>query len=332
MLILLCRGNIYMKQKKYLELLRKYFNVIDKEESNIGIKLSYRISNTFSFQNLVINDYSFIIAIVKGTQFNVNEFKYVRDLIRMELSSQVIFYFEKLSMSNKMSLTKTGLGFIVGSNQFFIPELSVLINENYNTLDVNPNEPLTLGTQNILFKILILDTIEIPIKKLGDFIDEKAYEVYRAIKELENKEIINIVNRDSQRTLLLDEKKTIWIKARPLLKSPIIEEVYVDKSSLKEDMSVLVESGVYALSNQGMIISNEVVYAIENKEYKEIKHKLHHSFEGDSNAIKLQVWRSKIVKINRHDINPFALYLSLLNEYDERVKKDYEEYIEKYWR
>lgn len=321
-----------MKQKKYIELLSKYFNVIVKDDNYIGIKLSYRISNAFSFQNLAINDYPFVLAIFKGTQFNVKEFIYVRDLFRSEQSHYVIFYFEKLTMSNKISLTKTGLGFIVGNNQFFIPELSVLINENYNTQEVNPNEPLTLGTQNILFKLLTLDDIEVPVRKLSDSIDEKSYEVYRAIKELENKGIIKIVKSESQRIILLEEKKMIWTKAKPLLKSPIIEEVYVDKLSLKEDMSLLVEAGVYALSNHGMVISNEVVYAIENKEYKEIQHKLHLSFEGDINAIKLQVWRSKIIRINGNDINPFALYLSLQNEYDERVQKDYEEFIEKYWR
>ena len=111
-----------------------------------------------------------------------------------------------------------------------------------------------------------------------------------------------------------------------------MEELYVDSISLYSQNIKLVKVGQSALSDVGMVISNELVYAIESKEYKRIKDDVKQSFEGHENAVKLQVWKSKIVKDENNQINPFALYLSLRDDYDERVQMDYEEYISKYWR
>jgi hypothetical protein len=131
---------------------------------------------------------------------------------------------------------------------------------------------------------------------------------------------------------LLEDKEAIWERAKPLLKSPIIEEKYVDKISLFSQNVKLVKSGNFALSKIGMIIADEEIYAIDSRQYKGIQDNVKQSFEGHENAVKLQVWKSKIVKTENNEINPFALYLSLQNDYDERVQKDYEEHISKYWR
>ena len=113
-----------------------------------------------------------------------------------------------------------------------------------------------------------------------------------------------------------------------------MEELYVDKSSIFNHIKSfdLIPSGQYALSQRGMIVYDEKIYAIENKQYKEIKSLLKQSFEEHNGAIKLQVWKSRIIRDKNNEMNLFALYLSLIDDYDERVKMDYENLISEYWR
>jgi hypothetical protein len=320
-----------MKNDKYIELLSNYFQVQTKEKFFADNDLSYRIKKAFSFSYVEINHLSFVVAKYNGTQFSISEFNHVKNVIENNNSDYALFYFDKLTIQNKMSLTKFGLGYIIGNQQFYIPQLSILIHEYYNYNQIKSDRKLSLGTQNILFKLLLLDKIDTYQKELNDIIKEKEYEVYRAIKELENKNILTIEKLQGHRVIRLDDKAAIWNKAKPLLQSPIMEEKYVDKDSLLSQKIQLVESGQFMLSKKGMIVSNEEIYAIENKQFKEIKNLVKQSFEGFDNAVKLQVWKSKIVKTENNELNPFALYLSLKDDYDERVQKDYEDYISKYW-
>jgi len=321
-----------MEKRNYIEFLSNYFDVLRKENQYVDSDLSYRIKKAFSFSYVEINKVSFVVAEYNRDDFSVNELNYVKNQIEEDSNYHVIFYFDKLKSHNKMSLTRFNLGYIIGTHQFYIPELSILINENYNMKHIRPSEYLSLEAQNILFKLLILDNIEVSQRGLDETINEKEYAVYRAIKELENKRILTIEKPHNHRVVMLDDKQDIWEKAKPYLKSPIIEEVYVDSKSLYSQKIKLVKAGQSALSEVGMIISNEVVYAIESKDFKKIKDNVKQSFEGHENAVKLQVWKSKIVKDDNKQINPFALYLSLQDDYDERVQMDYEEYISRYWR
>jgi hypothetical protein len=320
-----------MEERNYIEFLSNYFNVLKKENQYLDSDLSYRIKKTFSFSYVEINKVSFVVAENNTSEFSVNELNYVKNEIEKDSNYRVIFYFDRLNSHNKMSLTRFHLGYIIGTHQFYIPELSILINENYNMQYIRPSEYLSLEAQNILFKLLLLDNIEVYQKGLDETINEKEYAIYRAIKELENKGILTIEKPFNHRVVMLDDKQDIWEKAKPYLKSPIIEEVYVDSISLFSQKIKLVKAGQSALSNVGMIVSDDLVYAIENKEYKKIKDNVKQSFEGHENTVKLQIWKSKIVKDN-NQINPFALYLSLQNDYDERVQMDYEEFISRYWR
>ncbi len=325
-----------MKGDSYLDFLKNYFDIYRSKEKDDYFEslLSYRIKTSFLFSYVEINGLPFVIAEIKNNSFSVSEFNYVRKLIQNNSKNHVLFYFDKLIKQNVMSLTKYGLGYIIGTNQFFIPELSILINELHSIKPLKRIDSLSLGTQNILFKILSLKRVEVLVKELNDIITEPEYEVYRAIKELENKEIIQIKKYSNHRVVILYDKKSIWEKAKPLLKSPIIEELYVDESSLFNQMDLfdLIPSGQYALSQRGMIVYDEKIYAIENKKYKGIKHILKQSFEEHKGAIKLQVWKSRIIRDKNNEMNLFALYLSLIDNYDERVKNDYENLISKYWR
>ncbi len=321
-----------MNDDKYISFLGSYFKVIKKAKFFVDNDLSFRMKKAFSFSYIELNDLPFVVAKYNRKHFSVSEFDYVKSLIEKNSNHYVVFYFDKLTIQNKMSLTNFGLGYIVGGNQFYIPELSILINENYNHIQVKTNSRLSLGAQNILFKILLLNVIEIHQRGLDVLIKEEEYAIYRAIKELENKNILTIEKSLGRRVVMLDDKREIWEKAKPYLKSPIIEERYVDRGSLFSHKIKPVPSGQFALSKKGMIVPNEDIYAIESKQYKEIKENLKPSFEGHNNAAKLQVWKSRITKTDDNEMNPFALYLSLQDDYDERVQKDYEDYISKYWR
>lgn len=321
-----------MKEKKYVDFLSNYFDILIKQDKPMEFDLSYRIKKSFSFVYVEINKELFVIAEYHLNEFNVNEFNSVRNQIEKNIECHVIFYFNQLKTHHKMSLTKYRIGYIIGNHQFYIPELSILINDNFDKSKVNPSDYLSLEAQNVLFKLLVLDQIELYQRGLDTVIEEKEYTVYRSIKELENKGIIRVEKPQNHRVVMLDNKEDIWNKAKPYLKSPIMEEVYVETASLFSHNIPLVKAGQTALSNVGMIVSNEEVYAIENKEYKKIKDTLKQSFKGHDNAIKLQIWKTKIIKINNNQINPFALYLSLQGEFDERVQMDYENYISKYWR
>ena len=321
-----------MKKDNYIDFLNSYFKVQIKANDFVDSNFSFRITKAFSFLCIDINNLPYVIAEYKGTRFSVSELDYVKNLIQKSGNYHVVFYFDRLTIQNKMSLTNYGLGYIIGNSQFYIPELSIMINENYNHKSDKPNIKLSIGTQNILFKLLVLDKVEIYQKGLSDLINEEEYEVYRSVKELENREILKVDDTLGHRIVLLEDKEAIWERAKPLLKSPIIEEKYVDKISLFSQNVKLVKSGNFALSKIGMIIADEEIYAIDSRQYKGIQDNVKQSFEGHENAVKLQVWKSKIVKTENNEINPFALYLSLQNDYDERVQKDYEEHISKYWR
>lgn len=321
-----------MKEPKYIDFLSHYFDIHVKSNDLFTTNVSFRIEKAFSFLSVDMNGFPFVIAQYQGKRFNVHEINYVKKLIEKDNKDHVIFYFDMLTKQNKMSLTNYGIGYVIGTTQFFIPELSVLINEHYNYKPERADKNLSFGAQNILFKLLVLDEDEYSLKDLSKILEEKEYETYRSVKELENMEIIKVDTFLGYRTVSLSNKKAMWEKAKTHLKFPNIIEIYVDKNSLFNQNIPLVEAGQYALSNKGMIIANEEIYAIENRHFTNIKDQIKETFDGDQKAVKLQIWKSRIVKTSNDEINPFALYLSLQTEKDERVQKDYEAYISKYWR
>ncbi len=320
----------------YIDFLKNYFDIYKPKniDDHFESDLSYRVKTSFSFSYVMINELPFVIAELRNNSFSISEFNYVRKFIKNNSKNYALFYFDKLIKQNIMSLTKYGLGYIVGTHQFYIPELSILINELHSIKPLKRMDSLSLGTQNILFKILLLKRDEVLVKELNDMIKEPEYAVYRAVKELENKKIIEIKKYSNHRVVILYDKESIWERAKPLLESPIMEELYVDKSSIFNHIKSfdLIPSGQYALSQRGMIVYDEKIYAIENKQYKEIKSLLKQSFKEHNGAIKLQVWKSRIIRDKNNEMNLFALYLSLIDDYDERVKMDYENLISEYWR
>ncbi|MDD3477367.1 MAG: hypothetical protein PHP32_00615 [Candidatus Izemoplasmatales bacterium] len=321
-----------MNKKEEIEFLGKYFYIKEDQNPFDDFSLSFRFKKMFHFISVMIEHHPFVIAQFIGNMFQIQEFQFLKEQIYRDLQANVIFSFPRLSFQNKLSLTKMKLAYIIGSNQFYIPELAILINESMNEKPLIPNQPLSLGAQNILFKLLVLDRLETFQSGLHELIHEEEYEVYRAVKELEKKEILKIEIINSHRLIALDDKETIWNQAKPYLKSPVMQEIYVQRDSIHQWKEQLVSAGVFGLSKVGMIMEDEEEYAIESKLYKEIKDALEPSFQGHFDAVKLQIWKSKIVKLSSGLMNPFALYVSLQNENDERVQKDMEQYISQFWR
>lgn len=156
----------------------------------------------------------------------------------------------------------------------------------------------------------------------------RAYKELKTLNILDDIRIIRI-----KETLTSQRVEQVWNKVKNYLFNPIQSVVYIEKDSLEYDLrKKLTYSGETALSDYTMLIQpREETFAIYKREWDILKESaILVPYKTDYCYI-IELWKHK-VPLLYNKIHPLALYLSMKDSSDERIRGELEILLENYFR
>jgi hypothetical protein len=249
------------------------------------------------------------------------------DLIESKRDVVVIFVRPHVTAYNRKRLIEQKVPFIVPGKQMYLPTLGLDLREHFKRVRAKPQ---TLGpaTQAVVLFALMRDADDpLTPAALSRRLGYSAMTMTRAFDELEHIQLGEITVRGRERCLRFDkDRRGLWEKAEPLLRSPCSKRVFVERIAF-DTASPL--AGLAALARYSMLAPPaHPVYAIERKDWKALRarHKIVELPQPDEEVQEIEVWtyRPALFAVGDH-VDPLSLYLSLRGTNDERVEGALEE-------
>lgn len=235
---------------------------------------------------------------------------------------------------NRM-ITKA-IPFIVPGNQAYLPMLGVDLRERFKQ-PRSRDDALVPATQ-VAFLHIVLDSGEAAYTptELSETLGYSKMTISRAFDQLEQLELANIARVGRQRLLTLaGDRRSIWSRAQPVLRSPIKKQVWVRKDgagkirALKAGLTALAAHSPLAapafttLATVSDVITHlptETASRHTDEEYVE------------ENQTMCELWSYPPWLLSRGAyVDRFSLYLSLRGDQNERVQAALDRMMEEAW-
>lgn len=267
---------------------------------------------------------------------NVGQLKKNMETVEDILQRRTVLVYNTIHSYIRNRLIQKQINFIVPGRQMFMPNIRIDLNEKEY---VRPKKTETLipSAQYImLYQILKRDNSleQYTFKDLAQKLGYSAMAITKAVNNLKAHKLCEIEGSKEKYVRFNGNISELWYKALPLMTSPVLKQVYIEKYPEGE---LLFPANTSALPEYtDMNPSKQEYFAIEkNKFYKlEKENKLQglNEFEG---RYCLEIWKYNPF-ILMEDIakeavvDPLSLYLSFTNNQDERIEMALEQIIKKY--
>lgn len=282
----------------------------------------------FQFYRATFNDKVFCLLVSKKEE-NHATMNCLRLANRLEsiLSLSIVFLFENLQFVERNRLIERGVYFIVSNKFAFLPFLII------NRKDGNRQKTKELSSVAQYILLYHLQVDDLNGWSMADIESKMPFSyvtISRAFKNLEGLQICRI-EMDSSRVKHIrfdGNKKDVWERTLPFMKSPIKKEVYCDGIATKQQLTY---GGISAMTHYTTLNPDEVTtYVVTTNEYKDLSDKCAftnvNDVEGD---ICIEIWNYPPLRQDYAD--ELSLYLTLRNDRDPRMEKELESMISKLW-
>jgi hypothetical protein len=312
--------------------LTKYF----EETLSIGVHATrwnkgaglplYLQENYDIFTTFIYNRY-LLLAVQKNKAVTPAATKKNLDSIGNLAGIDVVLVLETITPYNRTRLIERNIPFIIPGNQMFLPPLGIDLREYYKAPG---NDAMSLGASAqamVMHKLNNWSGNALSLVEYSRLLDISAMTATRACAELEGLNIAKVVVSGRKKKLDFGlDKKSLWEQAYVHLKNPVVKKIFINDipSEIKSNLRI---AGLTALASYTMI-SEPVnrIYAIDKQEWKSLR--LSGLIEiapyPDTNSVILEVWSYNPKTITGNDNNPtvdrFSLYMSLVNEHDDRIR------------
>lgn len=308
---------------------------ISQEEQK---KLPFYVKETYWFyfgDFFFGNEYTLLIA-KDETIPTVGQLKKNMETVEDILQRRTVFVHNTIPSYIRNRLIQKQINFIVPGSQMFMPNIRVDLNEKEYA---RPKKTATLipsAQFMILYQILKRnDSLEqYSFKDLAKKFGYSAMAITKAVKNLIAHELCEIEGNKEKYLRFNQDISELWLKALPLMASPVLKQVFIEKYPEGE---LLFSANTSALPEYSdMNPSKQEYLAIEKNLFYKLKkeNKLQglNDFEG---RYCIEIWKynpfilmEDIAK--EAVIDPLSLYLSLTNNQDERIEMALEQIIKKY--
>jgi DNA-binding MarR family transcriptional regulator len=213
----------------------------------------------------------------------------------------------------------------------YIPELFLQLNDSIRSSE-NKNEPTSTFLSPpaqfvILYHLQVASLEKMPFQEIAKKVQYSTMTVSRIIKELTHFELVTIEGVKEKSIRFISQGKELWKTILPILSSPV-REVWFSDQIVNPFHYIM--GGESALSTNTMLSeSNRKTYIIGKDEFRSLKkfgdfQHLDKKY-GDN---RIEVWLYNPVMLSENkNVDKLSLYLSLMQEEDERVKGALEDLI-----
>ncbi len=253
------------------------------------------------------------------------------DLLRAKQNADVIYVRANVTAYNRKRLIEHKVPFIVPGNQMYLPMLAIDLREHFRRLSSEP-PAFSPSTQALVIHALLheWEHVFIPLEtahRLG----YSAMTMTRAFDELEAANLSKVTVCGRERHLrFMGNRREIWTKAQPLLRSPVNKRLFIRHSKGRVGG---IRAGLTALAEFSMLAPTAyTTCAMSREEWKLLwhRHKAVVVPDQEPDAHEIEVWSYPPALLTERDVvDPLSLYLSLKDNPDERIMSSLEEMMEK---
>ncbi len=251
----------------------------------------------------------------------------------MEITGlKAIYLKSSLTSYDRKRLMDRRISFIVPDNQMFLPYLGMDLRERM--VSGKPaTRKLSAYAQCLILHMLQNKRYDVTPSEAARILGCSVMTMTRAFKEYEAVGIGAQVRTGKARQLTFTmNPKDLWEDVLPYLYNPVMRTVFIqiDPDQARQTDG-LVPAGESALADQSMLAAPDTpVYAMSRSDWKIKQEETQTSPYSDSGESALQVWIHPIVlDMEKKGISPFALYLSLMDNPDERIQGGLKEMMER---
>ncbi len=279
------------------------------------------ISSIFSFYEGCILGQQILLAYTEDcNSVSPGRMKKLLAIVSKYVKRVVVLITPNISSYNKIRLVAQRVNFVIPNKQMFLPSLLLEIKQEHNkNTDLKEIIP-PFAQCLLLYHLQIESVVGVNSYALSDKFAVSYATVNKSLRWLLSKELINLVGAKTKTVQINLNNRELWNKALPLLVSPIEHICYVDDSLEGQMMS-----GVNALSSYTMI--NGIYtqsYAMSKKVFKTLSIETDKQFGQNE----IQIWRyDPRILSSTGVVDRLSLYLSLMNNDDERIQIELERLI-----
>lgn len=320
-------------------------NAIEKpiQNRNLG-NLPMYVSQAYKLYDAVIFNKEIVLVELKNEDdLSILQADKHLQLLRNTFGKIVVLVLDNILSYNRKRLIEKGINFIVPGKQMFLPELLINLNESFTQSKSKQQSNTLMPSAQLLLLYYIIHRHsnwkleEHSFKEIAEKLNYSPMAITNAVEDLKQHELIE-VDGDKEKYIKFNlERNELWHMAQEqnILESPIVKTVYVDvlpsnNFMLKANASALPE---YTSLNP----SKQQYYAMEKNTYYSLKRNNGLVNANDREGqYGIEVWKyNPLTLVEEMDneqavVDPLSLYLSLKDNYDERVEMGLEQIIEKY--
>lgn len=238
--------------------------------------------------------------------------------------NKVIFVLQKISAYDFKKSLEHKISLIIIDKQIYVPFLGLLFKplkpSVYHPKTVHHKEKISSSTLHVFMMILNRTQDRVTQMNLVKWTGFSRMTLSRALKELRSLGFIDYEDKYKAEIHLCREN-LIPSVLKQHLNSPVERTMTVSEKSLPEELrSILIISSESALAQKTILGEpSTTTYAISKKELDPYEKDLEYGLRMEKDMIQLEVWKYKI-PIKKGSIDPWALYLSLIDHDDERIQ------------
>jgi len=295
-------------------------------------KLPYFLQDAFELYELKIRDLSVLLAANRRSKtLTIAAIRDHVDKLKSFAGCPLIYVTDALASYERKRLIEYKVPFIVPGNQLYLPDLGIDLREYFRQRTQLPQHALSPASQAMLIQAL-LDRSTQAIWNPAATAKELGYTpmtLSRAVRELTTLEIATLQPKGKERWLHMNRPPAeTWRVAKPLLRSPIKQSVWILRAPKLHPERELPLAGLSALARYSQLAEPALsVYAMDSREWKtKTQQGLEMIPEPLVGTFRLEVWNyTPIPMPNNKTVDPLSLTLSLQNDPDERVQGALEE-------
>jgi hypothetical protein len=295
-------------------------------------RIPFMLRDTYALSEVETLGRTFVLAVSKADdQPTPSTAGKHASLIRERLGREVALAFGAMPAYNRQRLVARGTAFVVPRAQLFLPFLGVEYRSRARTQPQPEHRggPLPFPAQAVLLYHLQSGPLEsLKYDVIARLLGYSNMTVTRASRALVASGLCTSVPDGVRRSLRFAAGgRTLWEKARPLLRSP------VQRAVLVEDVPAWAQSapraGMSALSAYTLLDGGEPkVIAVHDREWRQAEATPRELPSSADAPVRMELWRYDPSLMARDGtVDRLSLYLSLAPHHDERVQSALEQLL-----
>ncbi|MBP5263395.1 MAG: hypothetical protein J6Z33_03370 [Lachnospiraceae bacterium] len=317
------------------EILKNIFGLAVREEkymfpSGTPMYVSYG----YEASRISLENMSCILIKPKNEGYTLSSLKKQLGKIREICGEPVVVELKRLSALQRTNLIESGIPFVAGSGQIFIPFWGSYFEERI----CNPPKPVEKMSANAQLVFLYLfyknagKNEKVNQTRLSEELNMDKMTCSRAIRQLRSMNLISVFEEGTSNFVTLENGMQATVTAHDRMESPIHKKVFVRRIPKSIDGKLC---GIKALSKKTMIsaLDSDAGYAISKKEFRKmdpaamIDEQTFRDFGGEI----IEVWKYDPALLSDEEcVDDVSLILELQGEKDERIQKELDSIRGKY--